>query len=220
MATLSDNLSATEAAIAAGVSVADVNRVVDRNILPNALFSAAGSRTFRKEACVFISFYFGTAESLTSAARIRAIQDGLNHSQTWSELKKWKSKESEAIEVTFSPFMQAVEDRLEQLQRAQDLVAEDPEILRGIPVFKGTRIPVHDVADLVEEGIPTEELKEMYPRLGSEHFELAPVYAKAHPKRGRPGRRSLPKSMVVSVTRRSIEPGAAKVGKRGQTTHR
>ena len=59
MNTVSETLSANEAAIAAGVSIADVNRVVDRNILPNELFSASGSRSFRKEACVFISFYFG-----------------------------------------------------------------------------------------------------------------------------------------------------------------
>lgn len=52
------------------VSVADVNRVVDRKILPDELFSTSESRTFRREACVFIAFYFETADSLTSAARM------------------------------------------------------------------------------------------------------------------------------------------------------
>lgn len=215
----SENLSATETAIAAGVSIADVNRVVDRNILPNELFSASGSRSFRKEACVFISFYFGTAESLTSAARIRAIQDGLNHMKSWSELKTWKSKESAAVEVTFSPFMQEVEDRLEQLQKAQELVVEDPEILRGVAVFRGTRIPVHHVADLVEDKTSMEELRELYPSLKDEHFALAPVYAKAHPKRGRPTRRALPKSMLISVSKRSLKTGESRGAKRAQTSH-
>lgn len=214
-----DDLSAAEAATAAGVSVADVNRAVDRNILPEGLFSAAGSRTFRREACVFISFYFGTADSLTSAARLRVIRDGSTHSQSWSDLRAWRSHESAAVEVSFSPFIEEVENRLDQLQRAQEMVVEDQEILRGIPVFRGTRIPVHDVADLIEEKTPIAELKELYPRLKQEQFELAPVYAKAHPKRGRPARRFLPKTLLISSEKQSGGECSTLGKKRDQITH-
>jgi hypothetical protein len=70
---VSESLSASEAAVAAGVSVADVNRMIDRDILPPELFSNAQARVFRKEACVLISFYFKTADSLTSAARLERM---------------------------------------------------------------------------------------------------------------------------------------------------
>ena len=70
-----DNLTAAEAAIAAGVTVSDVNRVIDRKILPGGLYSTTEIRTVRKEACLFIAFYYETAAWLTSAARLKAIRD-------------------------------------------------------------------------------------------------------------------------------------------------
>jgi uncharacterized protein (DUF433 family) len=75
-----------------------------------------------------------------------------------------------------------VERRLSQLWKAQEMVVEDLEIFRGTPIIRGTRIPVHDVADLMEAKTPMSELKELYPRLSHEQFDLALMYAKAHPR--------------------------------------
>ena len=81
----SDALSANETAIAAGVSIVDVNRTIDRDMMPYELFSNSHSRVFRREACILISFYFKTADSLTSAARLRTIRNSLVHWQDWTE---------------------------------------------------------------------------------------------------------------------------------------
>jgi uncharacterized protein (DUF433 family) len=79
---------------------------------------------------------------------------------------------------------------------------EDPEILSGTPVIRGTRIPVYSVAALFDAGTPTKELLEMYPRLTEAQVELASIYAKAVPQRGRPKRIEFPAgAKVVSVTR-------------------
>lgn len=91
-----------------------------------------------------------------------------------------------------------------QLRQAQELVAEDPEILGGTPVIRGTRIPVYEVASLVEAGTPVEELKELYPKLTLSQIELASIYAKANPQRGRPRRRHLPKSLSVSISKKRL----------------
>ncbi|WP_263419298.1 alpha/beta fold hydrolase [Terriglobus albidus] len=45
------------------------------------------------------------------------------------------------------------------------MVVEDPEILGGTPVIRGTRIPVHQVAALFDNGTPIEKILEAYPRL-------------------------------------------------------
>ena len=63
------------------------------------------------------------------------------------------------------------------------MVVEDPEILSGTPVIRGTRIPVHDVAAQVEAGVPMEEILEMYPRLSAAQVELASIFAKTVPNR-------------------------------------
>jgi uncharacterized protein (DUF433 family) len=56
----------------------------------------------------------------------------------------------------------------------------------GDPVFRGTRVPVHMIAELVAKGSTPDELIESYPRLTPDMIRLAPVYAGAYPLRGRP----------------------------------
>jgi uncharacterized protein (DUF433 family) len=77
---------------------------------------------------------------------------------------------------------------LRDLRRARRMVVSDPEILGGDPVFRGTRVPVHMIAELVAQGCEPAELKEGHPRLTPEMICLAPLYAAAYPLRGRPRR--------------------------------
>jgi uncharacterized protein (DUF433 family) len=48
------------------------------------------------------------------------------------------------------------------------LAVSDPEILGGEPVFRGTRVPVHLIATLVEQGSMEPEILKAYPRLTPE----------------------------------------------------
>ena len=150
MEALLENLTTNEAAIVAGVTVANINRVIDRKILPKKLYSMSQGRTVRKDACVWIAFYFETADLLTSAARVKTIRDGLMHNHSWLELKDCRVEESRTVQVNFLHIWKDVERRLNQLKEAQSMVIEDPEILQGTPIIKGTRIPLFDVASLVD----------------------------------------------------------------------
>jgi uncharacterized protein (DUF433 family) len=53
----------------------------------------------------------------------------------------------------------------------------------GDPVFRGTRLQVHLIAELVAQGSTPVELLESYPRLTAEMIRLAPVYAATCPLR-------------------------------------
>nr|WP_240454433.1 DUF433 domain-containing protein [Caulobacter sp. 17J65-9] len=66
------------------------------------------------------------------------------------------------------------------------MVVEDPNILGGAPVVRGTRIPVHDVAAALNAGRSTQEIQAAYSTLNAEQIELARLYASANPQRGRP----------------------------------
>lgn len=46
-----------------------------------------------------------------------------------------------------------------QMARLRQLVTSDPQIMRGTPVFKGTRIPVDLVADMLAQGATAETLE-------------------------------------------------------------
>jgi uncharacterized protein (DUF433 family) len=79
-----------------------------------------------------------------------------------------------------------VETGLRRLAEATRMVESDPEIMRGAPVYKRTRIPVHAIADMLSQGATVAEILEGYPALTREKVELAPMYVKAFPRRGRP----------------------------------
>jgi uncharacterized protein (DUF433 family) len=79
-----------------------------------------------------------------------------------------------------------VDAALAKYRKALKLIVEDPDIQAGAATFRGTRILVQQIADLVSGGATETELREDYPRLTRAMIAAAPVYAKAHPRRGRP----------------------------------
>jgi uncharacterized protein (DUF433 family) len=79
-----------------------------------------------------------------------------------------------------------VEMGLRRLAEATRMVESDPDIMRGAPVYKGTRIPVHAIADMLSQGTTVPEILEGYPALTRQKVELTPLYVKAFPRRGRP----------------------------------
>ncbi len=66
------------------------------------------------------------------------------------------------------------------------LIVEDDAIQGGAATFRGTRILVHQIANLIGQGADEVELREDYPRLTPEMIAAAPIYARAHPRLGRP----------------------------------
>lgn len=70
-------------------------------------------------------------------------------------------------------------------ERTRTLVQSDPEIMAGEPVFRGTRVPVYLIADMIEQGTPIDEILDGYPSLTREMVGYAVIYATAHPPPGR-----------------------------------
>lgn len=94
------------------------------------------------------------------------------------------------------------------------LVAVDEEILRGTPVFAGSRVPIDTVLASLAAGIRFERLKESYPFLTPAHVRSARLYAQKHPPRPQP---RLVETLVGAVERklRTIAAGD-RVDKRSQ----
>lgn len=86
--------------------------------------------------------------------------------------------------------VQTIADRLDaelaRYRATMTLVVEDGAVQGGAATFRGTRILVHQVAALLAQGATEAELREDYPRLTPEMLAAAPIYARAHPRRGRP----------------------------------
>ncbi|MCK4766068.1 MAG: DUF433 domain-containing protein [Candidatus Aminicenantes bacterium] len=58
-----------------------------------------------------------------------------------------------------------------------DRIVVDPEIMIGKPVFKGTRIPIYIILDLVGDGVKGEKITEIYPNLTGADINAAIKFA-------------------------------------------
>lgn len=204
-------LTTPEAAVVAGVDVRDVNRLIDERILPEDLYTNDESRRVWAWACTLIRFYYDAAPSLTAQERKYAIdtlysevkaKTAVRLIKTWRhKLPHWKI-EHHFLTLNFDRFIADTLAEHDKLTRARTAVREDPEILGGTPVIKGTRVPVYDVAASAAAGVPMRRLQEAYPSLTRELIELAILYAKATPPRGRP--RQVRRPMATSPSRKVL----------------
>lgn len=205
----SETLTPTEAAVVSSVDVRDVNRVIDESILPEDFYRINPDRTRRVfvDACVFISFYFHAAKSLTAEERLRAIAtaSATLRQEPISNLEKEWTVCGEFLTIDLSPFLKGVHQKLAELAKARALVVEDPEVLGGTLVIRDTRIPIYDIAASVASGVPVNRILAAYPRLTAENIKLAVLYAAANPQRGRPREQSptVVRGLTVSTRRTS-----------------
>ncbi|MBI3506347.1 MAG: DUF433 domain-containing protein [Proteobacteria bacterium] len=184
-------LKPAEAAIVAHIDIRDVNRVIDERIFPRE-FVATEPRGFSVAACVFASFYFSSASSLTAERRLSAIREvgarlGNLRGLTFETLSREECIVRDGfLTIDLAPFAKSTVERNARLIAAREMVVHDREILGGAPIIRGTRIPVHDVAASVAKGVPMARILAAYPLLDAEKVGLAAIYASAYPVRGRP----------------------------------
>ncbi|MGO9273836.1 MAG: DUF433 domain-containing protein [Terriglobia bacterium] len=61
---------------------------------------------------------------------------------------------------------------------ADDIVIKDPEILGGMPVFRGTRVPFKNLLDYLEGGHTLDEFLDEFPSVTREAAIAALEHAK------------------------------------------
>jgi uncharacterized protein (DUF433 family) len=169
-----------------------INSVINEGILPAEFLTSDDGRSVRAAACALISFYFESAGALTSEERLFVIGvtvPRLCRSTSFAMaalLKEDWTVRHEFLTIDLTPFVRGAVERLARPIVARNLVESSPEILGGMPVIRGTRVPVYDVAASVSAGIPVEDILDDYPSLDREKVELAAIFAEANPPRGRP----------------------------------
>lgn len=206
-----------EAAFIAGLTDRQMNRVVDERLVPEPLFEQRGSsRLFTRLGAAFAKFYFATEDQLIASAR-RQILDELSSRVNLLAAKdevltlrlldsmSWKV-ERKHVEVDLLPFLQEAFYRAKEADQANALVTTDPEVMGGVPVFAGTRVPVGIVLGSLATGMQPDRLKASYPFLTEAHIQSAKVYDEVHPRRGRPRRFAdvnpeLPRRVTRVITR-------------------
>ena len=182
-----DGYTPAQAAAITGLPLAAVHKAIDsRLIRPRSTRSGGGiRRLLTKEQLIYLQLEAGGLRLLPVETR-REIAESIQRSP---KTEKLPVANGTALLIEVGMARRAVDSQLKQLGRIEEMVASDPEIMCGTPVFKGTRIPVDLVADMLAQGATAEEILEGYPALSKEKITIAPLYMRAFPRRGRPSRR-------------------------------
>jgi uncharacterized protein (DUF433 family) len=170
----------TEAAVLTGLSLKAVNNAIDKNTV-SAVAGEEGGRLLDARALVSLSIERRLSTGIATPELRRKVFDALADAP-----RNVVSLEGGLLKIDLREPRRELATSLRELRRAKRLAVSDRDILGGDPVFRGTRVPVHMIAELIAQGSTPAELKQSYPRLTAEMIRLAPVYAAAYPLRGRP----------------------------------
>ena len=77
-------------------------------------------------------------------------------------------------------------DAARYTQARDRFIIRDPETKAGEPIVRGTRLTVSAIAARLNGGEAIEDVIEDYPYVPREAIEAAAIYARTHPRRGRP----------------------------------
>ena len=90
------------------------------------------------------------------------------------------------VSVDVRSMKDAVRAGLSRLARARDAITTDDAVLSGVPCVRGTRVPAHDIAEMLANGDEVSAIRDAWPVLTEEQIKAAALYARAYPRRGRP----------------------------------
>lgn len=192
------SLKTAEAAFVAGVEISDVNRAFDEHLL-STLMLRDGERRLTPIECVFIAVYYRTSEAFTTKARKRilaSVESGLAHLKISNLSKEMLDRDwrvclglddlaTRDVTVDLRFVVEETVSHFDEMVAVQAWAERNPEILGGMPVVPGTRIPIYDIAASVAAGMPLTQIREGFPTLTDEDIARAVVYAKTNPQRGR-----------------------------------
>ena len=188
-------LTVSEVAAAFGTNAKAINRLVDSGVIPTHWVmkrKASGKgkpvRLLSAEATPLIAFLL-TSGDAASTSLIRSVQSKLASLSTGGAATEML--QVGFLHVDMEDMCRAALSHLSDLAKAEKAVVIDPGIRGGIPVIRGTRIGVYEVADLLK-GSSVDDVLEDFPSLTPESIESARLYAKAHPRPGRPRRMPTP----------------------------
>jgi uncharacterized protein (DUF433 family) len=171
-----------EASWVTGLSVKAVNKAIEDAAVPVRIVRAGGvrRRSVPYASLLCLKLHAEGLKRLPLRMRREVFRRVL------SEPQQKQLKYTDALIIDVGGARAKMSSRLQDLEKAASTVQSDPDIMAGTPVFRGTRIPVYLVADMIEQGTSIEEILEGYPSLTREMVQYAGIYATTHPRRGRP----------------------------------
>jgi len=188
-----------QASVLANLPLPAVHKVIERRLIRPRRLRAGRSilRMLNRQQVLYLRLEAEGVRLLPVSAR-RAIA---------KQIEAFPGKDivvpggGSALVIQVKSVRQELDEDLKKFERAAEMAVSDPEVMNGTPVYRGTRIPIDLIANMVRQRTKIDEILEGYPALNREKVELASIYVQAFPRRGRPARRPWAKKGPVRVTR-------------------
>lgn len=171
-----DSFTAAEAAVLAATDLKAVHNAID-DLLPEA----AGHRRALSRLDVVILRAISTLGPLVTREGKRHIVAEMRRTP-----RRQMVRVADALAIDVGRIRKDVADAMKTVQALRRLALSNPDVLGGEPVFRGTRVPVRVIANLLERGESPVRLTSAYPSLTLRQIELAPLWARTYKARGRP----------------------------------
>jgi uncharacterized protein (DUF433 family) len=183
MASAATNLLFTrnETAEISGVSVSAVNKALEQRI----------AKPRRSRGRTLLAVEEAAALALISQIPVRLSVKLKRELRDWIVNRSPQPAEelelSPALRIAMTDYASEVAARAAEYARLRDKYVEvDARKLGGTPVIRDTRMPVRTLAELVESGESHDVLREDYPHIPQEAYDVAVIWARGNPRRGRP----------------------------------
>jgi uncharacterized protein (DUF433 family) len=169
-------LSTLEVAALAGLDERKIRKEVELGLFHRPRFSVEDLVYFKLLAVL------GLTVSVADRRRLHSlVEEAMRQRPTPRTIAL-----SKVTHVRLAEVAAEIGQKLDRFSAWKKKIVEDPNILGGEPVFPKSRTAVRHVGGLLLRGVPQREIREDFPHLSDIDVELAPLYAKAYPKQGRP----------------------------------
>ena len=178
-ATAPRTLTANEAACVTGVPLRQVHRIIDTGVLGSTATRLEGSRRVHCHGLVSLKLVHETTAIFTLDGRRHLVRYLLDHPEAETACV-------DDVSVDVREMQEEVQRGLSRLARARETITVDDAVLSGVPCVMGTRIPAHDIAEMLANGDSVVAILGAWPGLTPAQVDAADCYARAYPRRGRP----------------------------------
>jgi uncharacterized protein (DUF433 family) len=181
-------LTRNEIAEISGVSLNCVNKAVEQRV----------AKARRRRGRTMLAADEAAALALLSELPVPLSIQLKRDLRNWIVNRSPESSEefelSRALRVAMTESAADVARKASEYVRLREKYIElDPDRMGGAPVIRGTRVPVRTLAKLVEGGESGKALKEDFPHIPEEAYDVAVLWSRGNPQRGRPSGKSRPR---------------------------
>lgn len=169
-----------EAAAINVVGIKTVHNAIDKQVIKVAKARPASRRRLSTAQLVRLKLWEGIGSALDAEKR-RRLFDLIEQRPDLPTVHA-----DDFLIVDVGKARDVVNAGISTLLEAEAAIHSPPSILGGAPVFRGTRIPVRAIAEMVDSGASRDEILDGYPALTRRLLELAVIWSRANPARGRP----------------------------------